>query len=205
MNPLARIAYNMIAEGGEAAARSSGDDVLKAAAKIADEGVKVADDWGWKGGKPGEITGREYMRNLDIEPESLLPRLKKDFDVNGLDDADLLMNWFADLEEADVPRKWTGKIAKKMWGSDSGIPLDDSNSGLLTVFKDISKYMRPMSNADRTTLVSMLPNWERTVSDLPSTVKALKTLSSDQRETFMSLLPEWSGSIDDLAELTRTI
>jgi hypothetical protein len=27
--------------------------------------AKVVDDWGWKGGKPGELTGGEYQKRLD--------------------------------------------------------------------------------------------------------------------------------------------
>jgi hypothetical protein len=207
MNPLARIAYNMIAEGGEAAARSSGDDMLKAAAKIADEGI---DDWGWKGGKPGEITGHSFINTTDdvrynaaedsfiksgsgnVDEDLYESLVEKDMsslldDVSKQlrksknpyyrnlgeagDNADLLraMEDFNTLERADIPREWTGKVSRAIRGR-----LDYETD-----------YVPPIT--------------AKQVSDL------MRPLTNDQRETFVSLLPEWSGSLDDLADAARSL
>ena len=157
------------------------DPIKKAAvyamslADNADDAARVADDWGWKGGKPGEITGTDYMQDLNVKPEDLIPRLRKSFGDMKRDDADLLMQWFADMEDAGIPRRWTGKLAKKLWNTPTGpnIPFDDSQTGLATYFQNVSDSMRPMTN--------------------------------DQRETFLALLPEWEGSLDELADAARSL
>jgi len=147
--------------------------------RIAKGVAKVADDWGWKGGKEGEVTGTMYVQN-PMDPSNLMARLEKDFDLYDKGSADLLMRWFSDLESADVPREWTGKIAKKLWEAGAlrvrGIAdnfIDDGNSGFLNSFKHISDAMRPMTNEQRETFLNLLPRWTGTLETAASTAKKL--------------------------------
>jgi hypothetical protein len=118
---------------------------------------RLASTWGWKGGKPGEVTGTQYMNDLNVKPEDLVPRLEQDFylgtdDIASAGGADLLMQWFADMERAGIPREWTGKIAKKLWNSKTAladIPFDESNTGLRSTFQELSDAMRPMTDEQR--------------------------------------------------------
>lgn len=225
MNPLARIAYNMIAEGGEAVGKSAADDVLKAASKIADEGVEGVDDWGWKGGKEGEMSGRQYLSALQnnrrligtryasgpdsvlekealergrkqllsaaeknkelgrifttvVEKEkALAPKWKTLEDVQ--DEVALRLNSvLASLEDANVPRSYTGKLAAGWWNAGANaakwLPSSDfQNYGAKAIPGKLSELLSGMTN--------------------------------DQRETFLAMLPEWTDSLDELAEMARTV
>ena len=74
MNPLARAVYNIVAEGGDDVLRAAGRAAKKidprtakeAVKRVADDVVEAADDWGWKGGRPGEITSKDYWKERDI-------------------------------------------------------------------------------------------------------------------------------------------
>lgn len=141
--------------------------------RLAKAAVKVVDDWGWKGGKPGEITGGKYMKDLNIKADDLIPRLSKDFGDMGPNDADYLMQWFADMEAADIPRQWTGKIAKALWNSNTSLPFDESPSGMATNFQNISNLMRPMTNDQRQTFLSLLPRWTGSLDQAAAAAKKL--------------------------------
>jgi hypothetical protein len=211
-----------MAEGAGDAVRAVGrSEGLDAVRRMADDVVDVADDWGWKGGKPGELTGGEYAskrvkvspgrygvdeldedvgdivynildkRNIsetdpnywnlwddvyeDLQPLSdkttmrayrQLSRSMPDMETAA--DVDTAMLTFKALEDADVPRKWTGKVYRAVQGSEglSSLP-PEMYAG------EVSNAMRPLTN--------------------------------DQRETFLSLLPEWSGSLADLADAARSL
>jgi hypothetical protein len=219
VNPLARIVYNMVAEGAEAGAKASGDDMLRAAGKIADEGVEAADDWGWKGGKPGEVTGNKFMpvyakafedasiedarmaeeiggpidtwfesakKILDKRLNPMLNRVYKqvdrsnnpyfknsDFTANDyyISDDDLinLMADFKLLEDADIPREWTGKVLPAIRSRSQ-----QAYGNISPVFaKQVSDAMRPLTNDQREEFLALLPEWTESLEDLSNAVKML--------------------------------
>jgi hypothetical protein len=174
-----------------------------------------ADDWGWKGGKPGELTGGEYTQALDSVESEALRETKKHFNIpedvkdynpyggekqrrfyetkrinamdsyvreadrqlsnlypSGLDtdETTLAMMSFDSLEKAGIPREWTGRV-----------------------YKALGEDTHPVDILDRA------EDSAQAISD------NMRQLTNDQRETFLSLLPEWSGSIDDLAEAARSL
>jgi hypothetical protein len=162
------------------------DPIKKAAvyamslADNADDVARVADDWGWKGGKPGEVTGTDYMNDMSIRSSSLVPVLRKNFsDVGHPDDADLLMQWFADMEKAGIPRRWTGKLAKKLWNTPAGqaVPYDESPSGMATYFQNVSNVMGRLTEKER----------------------------ADLLDNYLTLLPEWTESAEDFANFVRNV
>jgi hypothetical protein len=79
MNPLARIVYNMVAEGAEAGAKASADDMLRAAGMIAEEAVPAP--------RPmtlgeGLTKGRGFTpREGDIDIQDALRKLEYDEDI----------------------------------------------------------------------------------------------------------------------------
>ena len=150
--------------------------------------VPKVDDWGWKGGKEGEITGIEFFKkaeSLKSNPNDTALLLQQvgdqlsAFSGTGMPLARgrtaRLMEDFENLELADIPRKWTGKIMKASGGDLSrlGRKFGSQITGPKDIAISISDTMRPMTN--------------------------------DQRETFLALLPDWSGSLDDLAEAARNL
>lgn len=226
MNPLARIAYNMIAEGAEAGAKASGDDMLRAAERIAAK----ADDWGWKGGKPGEITAAKYWKEreaikkmgdtaaAEVRLTALDDKVRKQFAkskspyISGKkyswvesQGPEYMMGLFNELENANVPRKWTGKLVSSM--------LETDPPHLLPTY--LAKPMETMSDSARKLYVELYPriskyfkeddwagNWddwyENIVDTTADVARNVDSMPAGQRETFMSLLPEWTESLEDL-------
>jgi hypothetical protein len=174
-------------------------DALKA---MLPKAAKAGDDWGWKGGKPGELTGGEYQKRLDDlyerynygegldyerfqnaedalrdemfdTLENQLAKSSSDIDKSLYNDFNDDMDKFAmdmsTLEQADIPREWTGKvwpvIQKKLDNPFDYVP----------------------------------PALAQQVSD------AMRTLSNDQRKEFLDLLPEWTESLEDLANAVRML
>jgi hypothetical protein len=207
------------------------DPIKKAAvyamslADNADDVARVVDDWGWKGGKPGEITGGEYMKRVEAG-YGRAEKLRTMMEAQGMDegrvaeayyreldanvgalnkelakqlrkskdpyyrtigehgsDSDLvdLMRSFRTLEQAGVPRKWTGKVARKL-------PFDAWNK-----YPALSEFALsatgPFSYSGAANKLS----------------KAMETMSDEDINTFLALLPEWSGSLDELADAARSL
>ena len=203
-------------------------DPLKKAAiyamSLADEGgdvAKVSDDWGWKGGKPGEITGgiynelygkmggygrlqstdglsedavrlittsplsRDLTKSLSLD-NAAISQLKNSPINAGTPNIGRVMDDFALLENADIPREWTGKIVSAFGGR---VPRNGAE-GVDRLIGDIPVGRGTTSYRD---IVATK------VSDI------MRPMTNDQRETFLSLLPEWSGSLDELAEAARSL
>lgn len=183
-------------------------DMPETAARALDDMAGAADDWGWKGGKPGEITGGEYMKlfskaqkkadsdraayesagGLDDDFSDtyykIISRNMIDTDnkvINQLSrnprtaylaneyDIDTIMDDFETLENAGIPREWTGKVLPKMRS------LLDSRYDQLNSFEvaDVSNAMRSMTNAQRDTFISLLPEWEGSIEDLAVVARSL--------------------------------
>jgi len=190
-NPIGMIAGKIAAEVAEGLAKKAAPVVAKTAKKA----TKVADDWGWKGGKPGEITGNEYFRrtnsfysgmkagvtpiskvkNSNEKTKNLLKKVEKQLSpaiqAGKLKDdhPSRQMMAFQYLEGADIPRAWTGKVLNAMQKSKR--PADrDVNT---VTARRISKAMRPMTNSQRDTFVSLYPEWEGSLEDLARAAKIL--------------------------------
>lgn len=176
------------------------DAALEAVRKIAERSKKV-DDWGWKGGKPGEITGQEFESALRSHRDAfgnVIPS-KKNADRKLVERAFLqtedmtrgdvrsLMGDFADLEKADVPREWTGKIMRAI-----GRPLWE-------VADDMGNQLLGSTTPSGRPLIVMSRNIAEGVSN------SMRPMTNDQRETFLALLPDWSGSLDELAEAAKNL
>jgi hypothetical protein len=200
----------------QAVKRMAGDAGKKVASKV--------DDWGWKGGKPGEITGLDFHKEIRKADSVGYPRTLKSIynkaqrQVFGKgkgshSETYRAMSQFAHMENAGIPRAYTGKIYKKMEdllthpNVASWISHPKYIRGLDTpsIAGMLSEQLKPLTHVQRLTAIDMLPAWSRSLDDLGETAKEITKMTNDQRETFLSLLPEWSGSLDELADAARKL
>ena len=138
-----------------------------AASKAISGMADTADDWGWRGGKPGEATGTDYLDVLrefdelgDDEVGFVTQLLKSKYPAirSAAEDPRLLdrvYRGFARMEKADIPREWTGKTMNA--ALQSQIPVSPNF---------LSDTMRPMTNDQRETFLSLLPEWTESLEDL---------------------------------------
>jgi len=218
-----------------------GDRVEAVKRMLGDAGEKVAekaDDWGWKGGKPGEVTAgqlkdlraRGDLELADIElrdhvdrfsrkyPDSpLVKQMKSGSGTRWIDNTLFEVRLFEDVmsavEQADVPRKWTGLVAAALPKSAIAGPGGKRRINRNRI-KDFADLMRPMTNDQRefTGSAFRILNTQRSGPgelDVKRIGAALRStwrqLTNDQREAFLALLPEWTESLDDLVAAVRTI
>jgi hypothetical protein len=77
-----------------------------------------------------------------------------------------------DLENADVPVKWTGKVAKAMANWED-LPVFFDTDYAEDAAKFISGAMRPLTNDQRDTFLALLPGWEGSLDDLADAARSL--------------------------------
>jgi hypothetical protein len=196
--------------------RRTGDEAMDALGAVA----KKADDWGWKGGKPGEITGTEYVqivRNSDqaqkgtkrVTREALNRADKKFAEQTGYGRAfkDLyfggngrnsaagerfnIASEFAKMEKADIPREWTGKLSKAIRGRLDTVGT--TNPQYKGLYEDWGGTLQvPPKN--------LVPNdFYYVISD------AMRPMTNDQRTVFLGLLSDWDDSLESLAKTVRNL
>jgi hypothetical protein len=202
----------------------------QAISRVAETPVAPAtiDDWGWKGGKPGEISGDVMYRDLtttrpgsydfhdqvDYLNNEVLDSFARKYPNtdyaayqkmatkgNAVPNPDRLIDLvtgFKVAQEAGIPRAWTGKV---MGALDSKTREFWSADDI----RDLSSVLKPLSNADREAVVASIPTWTRSIPELGTFIKQLSTLSASQQDTARSLLPEWYGTIDELINAAKTL
>lgn len=183
--------YNMAKGADEVAPAAKVTPVAKQKAL-----AEMGDDWGWKGGKPGEMTAGELTKTLDrtsglnnrYSEKQYKARNKAIDEVYKHEDkfsakygksplsqqADFYGNGFivdtlSALEKADVPRAWTGRLAAALPQNSFSLTLPDKAAYL----SGISDAMRPMTNAQRETFVTLLPEWYGTIDELAAAARLL--------------------------------
>lgn len=181
-NPFGEIAGKIGAEVAEGLAKKAAPVVAKTAKKAVKAVEDKADDWGWKGGKPGEVTAGttkyEYPelaklgKQLRESQSTLGSAARKAAEKSP---TDLGADWqigaryrgaLQQLEQADVPRKWTGKITAVardvLEGSAGGANIASSLLGNKDPYaykgfaSALSSAMRPLTNSQRETLLTLL-------------------------------------------------
>jgi hypothetical protein len=200
-------------------------DPLKKAAiyamSLADEGgdvakaVSKADDWGWKGGNPGELTGGEYlriMRGAESQPSEWDTVSEEAFRTAN-----------KQLEDAKTAGKPVGRLYETMYngslddGFSPGMARIRATSIINRGFADLEKAQIPRSMTGKvlpqmyndnglntfytSSLLGNIPLWDST----NRLSVMLETMDDAQRENFLALLPEWDGYLDDLAEAARSL
>lgn len=199
----------LIGEAGEKAARAAGG-IGEGAMKVARDKMAKVSDWGWKGGKPGEVTGDMYVqaqKALDLAPKGKTREAKKvlrDIDAkfakqlgygnmerlfppgrsanSAAGDRFNIAREFSDMQRADIPREWTGKISKALQRRSS---VTDT-------------AMLPYASYPTATRYASLPGYK-------SISEAMREMNNDQRETFLALWPAWEGSLAELAQTAKQL
>lgn len=192
-----------------------------------------SDDWGWKGGKPGEITSKDYWKKRDIIEKmgdtaaaevrlekldnkvieqfskSKYPHIRGDeYSWSREQGPDEMMRMFASIEEAGVPRKWSGRFAEVTLKGDSFYDY--------SMIDRMADHMKSMTDAQRKTYLDtvekiteawgeLLPGEtsEETGRFVAEAAKAAQELTPSQLEEYWALLPEWTESLDDLANAVK--
>jgi hypothetical protein len=174
--------------------------------------AQAGDDWGWKGGKPGEVTAGSIQYDYEdlhklgtqiLKSKGTLGKVARELQTKGTgvkDPRQIGAHYrfaLAALEDADVPREWTGKIAavaRDLLGNFGGAEQRRQANALLNLRLDSRNRPLPHQLAD-------------SISDGMRSlyVKGDPNLTKERRETFLALLPEWSESLKDLARLARNI
>jgi len=80
---------------------------------------------------------------------------------------------FKMMEDAGIPRKWTGKVADAMDRAPAGLLVYDGQYNIPISVQKISDLMRPMTNEQRQTFVNLLPKWSGTLETAASAAKKL--------------------------------
>lgn len=206
------------------------DAALEAVRKIA-ERSKKADDWGWKGGKPGEITGTKWKMALDSYNAGR---------INADDYENVLKSAYGQFEKAASRGKPVGSRLselQRLYGYGDG-PVQKKLANLeyedrvgiaeqmLEDFYILEKAGVPRRLTGK--LQPKLPELMRNstyqhilrsntstkddikIGDYARAFKEtygryLSEMRPDQQETFLALLPDWSGSLDELAEAAKNL
>jgi hypothetical protein len=152
--------------------------------------AKVVDDWGWKGGKPGEIDAFKYfdftkrvnepnfggmtaeeVSSIDNQVKKQMTKLTGFEDLSD-DEIDLIMDSLSVLQKYDVPRKYTGKLYKVL--------LKDQDND----FNEVNQIVEPA---------------------VKKLAPLMRELTDEQRETFLNLLPTWQGPLEDAATVAKKL
>jgi hypothetical protein len=181
---LARLAYTI---GKEVA-----DNVGKKAAPIVAKAAKKVDDWVFKK-KPNEISGNDYLNYYKkytqtstpkipgsqvTEQDKLFRTFKNQWKEQLKNDPILTDRptktalTFAKLEDANMPRKYTGKVAKGLLKNKT-IPIEFGDTKISDV---MSRGLKGMNENQRETLISLLPEWDFGTSSIDDLISAAKNL-----------------------------
>ena len=213
---ILKMALDPLADSAEAIVRNISyvpADKAGALTRMADD---VVDDWGWKGGKPGEITGGQYMdlyRKAQKETDAATSKME----LKGMPEDELSDYYYDFLDKRmrdtnrDVMQQFsnnprTAGIAQNDWNivdimhdfsklEKADIPREFTGKLLLALYqKNIPQGFR-----SREDLLQAISNAMRGMY-----VKGDPDLTKQYRETFLSILPEWEGSIENLAIAARS-
>lgn len=145
--------------------------------------ASAADDWGWKGGKPGEISGTEVWDYPSGTYVKFLNQIKNDEYLSNLVPYDPgskyliseasnraldIANGFRTMEQAGLPRQYTGKLYKALIAR--------------------SGAREPVGSGDA---------WVAS--------RLMQDMTQDQRENFLNLLPTWRGEIEKAASVAKRV
>jgi hypothetical protein len=170
-------------------------------------------DWGWKGGKPDEITGtmlatsdlygpdrrlyrsqmqRQLIDLVERKPDSGLAQNYSRLRSHIPSEAEMnVANDFQRLEKAGVPREWTGKVLSAIY--DIGSSERSSPVNMLMLGVSNPKLFGVGKGA------TGIPKIAQSISDI------MRPMTNDQRSAFLSLMPRWPGNLDELGPFAGAV
>jgi len=200
------------------------DDVVR----VVDDVTKVGDDWGWKGGKPGEITGGE-LRELALSTRSpvILSTTINPYNVRSVQEQALRMADQLERTENPAVREAYNNVLRRLSnvGPAGYLPKPTASAranaagDMALRFSELEKAGVPREWTGKVfTAMQQLPShmiWPyadkiRAASSPRGAIAQvlsdfMRPMTNDQRETFLAMLPEWEGSLDDLADAARSL
>jgi hypothetical protein len=145
-------------------------------------------DWGWKGGKPGEVTAGELMEVLDSpKPGRLATPKQQD-------------RWNA---AANAAEKISARMRDK-YGDRIGAL---SNYGVVKALKfaEDAEIPREYTAKAVSSLGLKLHNFDQLPYNLSVVSDLMRPMTNDQRETFLQLLPRWTGTLETAASAAKKL
>lgn len=170
---------------------------VAALGKMVSKPAKKIDDWGWKGGKPGEITGSQYF----IEREKLkIPEYlytPQDWDKKAL-------NQVLSLKESDPIRS---VFERRLINRLTYLPEDKATKHALDdTMMDFA--MLELSGVPRKWTGKILRAIGGAADDQVSVENIsslMRTMADSQREDFLRLLPRSKVPLETLAETVKRL
>lgn len=174
-------------------------------------------DWGWKGGKPGEVTGGEYVNALFGKQD---PGVSRGIEKTLRTAVKQLEKYSSSKPNAPISMVYSS-IAGKGY---KGAKQDAARYLYLQTFRPIERANVPrewtgkMANAllspemTRATAYRLLgdqtPSLDargltEALADAASNI--MRPMTNAQRETFLQLLPRWTGSIETAASAAKKL
>jgi hypothetical protein len=181
------------------------------------------DDWGWKGGKPGEIDANMYIDytarlnepnygglsqkeilKTDTQAHKQMTKLTG-FDDLSDDEVSTIMDSLWVLQQEGIPRAYTGKVYKSLLKR-SDNDFESINDFVGSIGPEYSSLMSPMTNKQRTTFLEFIDtNPTRNIDEAGNAVSLMDSMTNEQRTTFLQLLPTWKGDLYKLANVARNL
>lgn len=213
---------------------SARGEASKALGDVAREGLgrlaKSVDDWGWKGGKPGEITGKEYGNALSKynqlvkygdrqNPEAMSlystledgamqwydAALKGKLGADWKKTAEYYAGEFGDVEKLSRSRNLRQAFLAGAPGT-YGTAWFDAVSRISPRFAAFEELGVPRQFTGQLFRAMPTPIHRPSFANTKELVGAFKKLSTDaERTTFLQLLPTWTQSIDKLASTAKKL
>lgn len=229
---IAAMALDRVAKPGAKAVVKALDNVVESAPAVSKAAVermaKVSDDWGWKGGKPGEVTG-ELLDNL----EHNVRNATAEYTRTGKN--------FSQLQESiDLQRaaeRQAFKQMERLKKKDPQHPVVQQYDYLRAIYKGspkraashaitsgfgpferaniprkwtgkLTKAIGPIEKIDFSRLLNK--NDGSYIGYSPSALaqelsKSMRTMSNAQQEVFVTMLPGWKGTLEELTQAARML
>jgi hypothetical protein len=181
---------------------------LQALDELAKPVTQALDDWGWKGGKPGEITGGAWGKI-----QSAVGGTKDDYKKL----AAAVDKQLRKSKNPEVVSLYQHAVnSNKKWANLAGSAGADfrakaaAQKPIMETFEGLeyAGFPRDLTARAMTSMVRKTPTKISTArsgglfvpdySIYKRLSKALEEMSAGTRETVISLLPDWTGSLDEL-------
>jgi hypothetical protein len=165
--------------------------------------AKVADDWGWKGGKPGELTGGEYQKRLDdlYQLYSRNDGFERGFYNRWRREEDLLRDKMDAIIDDQVAKSKNFNLKKIVY--QTGIEkftMDMKELENAGIPREWTGKVWPAIQGQLQRKYDFVPPiLAQQVSDL------MRPMTNEQRETFLNLLPRWTGTLETAASAAKKL
>ena len=213
-NPFGEIAGKIGAEVAEGLAKKAAPMVAKTAKKAVKAVEDKADDWGWKGGKPGELTGTAYSKVSHNLSDAMNPNTASGkLSIKAKKQLDKLAerkpgNPIAEAYGKEVQRYTEAKptIGRNPFVDEKGVSM--ATSSVMRDFHHLEKADVPREYTGKimSAFGGRLPKYHKVVARLmgddptdtfydPQVIadavsSSMRGLNKEQRDTFLTLLSD---------------